>query len=56
MIEQVISHESIWEVVKAKDAVEAYARGDYSIVPSVLRVSNQVDSPPAGRPIRYERH
>ncbi|HKG60347.1 MAG TPA: hypothetical protein VKB05_11350 [Pyrinomonadaceae bacterium] len=56
MIEQVISHESIWEVVKAKDALEAYARGDYSIVPSVLRVSNQVDSPPAGRPIRYERH
>ena len=55
MIEQVISRESIWEVVKAKDAIEAYARGDYSVVPTVLRIPNQVDSPPAGRPIRFER-
>jgi len=55
MIEQVISRESIWEVVKAKEALEAYARGDYSVVPSVMRVANQVDSPPAGRPTRYER-
>lgn len=46
MIEQVISRESIWEVVKAKDAIEAYARGDYSVVPVVLRVANQVDAPP----------
>src|SRR5689334_4590228 len=28
MIEQVVSRESIWEVVKAKDALEAYALGD----------------------------
>lgn len=55
MIEQVISRESIWEVVKAKDALEAYAQGDFSVVPSVLRIPNQVDSPPAGRPIRFER-
>jgi hypothetical protein len=55
MIEQVISRESIWEVVKAKDALEAYALGDYSVMPSVLRVPNQVDSPPIGRPIRFER-
>lgn len=55
MIEQVISRESIWEVVKAKEALEAYATGDYSIIPTVLRVANQVDAPPAGRPIRYER-
>ena len=55
MIEQVISRESIWEVVKAKDALEAYASGDYSIVPTVLRVPNQVDAPPIGRPIRFER-
>jgi hypothetical protein len=55
MIEQVISRESIWEVVKAKDAIESYARGDYSVVPTVLRIPNQVDSPPAGRPIRFER-
>ncbi|HKY43651.1 MAG TPA: hypothetical protein VJM50_11185 [Pyrinomonadaceae bacterium] len=46
MIEQVISRESIWEVVKAKDAIEAYAKGDYSVVPVVLRVANQVDAPP----------
>ena len=45
MIEQVISHESIWEVVKAKEALEGYAHGDYS-TPSVLRVANQVDSRP----------
>jgi hypothetical protein len=55
MIEQVISRESIWEVVKAKDALEAYALGDYSVMPTVLRVPNQVDSPPIGRPIRFER-
>ena len=46
MIEQVISHESIWEVVKAKEALEAYARGDYSVTPTVLRVANQVDARP----------
>jgi hypothetical protein len=49
MIEQVVSRESIWEVVKAKDALEAYARGDYSVMPTVLRVANQVDSPPFER-------
>ena len=52
MIEQVISRESIWEVVKAKEALESYAEGDYSVVPTVLRVPNQVDSPPDGR-IRF---
>src|SRR3569832_132197 len=52
MIEQVISRESIWEVVKAKEALESYARGDFSVVPAVLRVPNQVDSPPDGR-IKY---
>lgn len=49
MLEQVVSRESIWEVVKAKDALEAYARGDYSVIPSVMRVSNQVDAPPITR-------
>ena len=54
MIEQVVSRESIWEVVKAKDALEAYARGDYSVTPTVLRVANQVDAPPGERSrIRY---
>jgi hypothetical protein len=45
-VEQVVSREAIWEVIKAKEAFEAYARGDYSVVPVVLRVANQVDSPP----------
>ena len=49
MLEQVVSRESIWEVVKAKDALEAYARGDYSVMPVVMRVTNAVDSPPDGR-------
>jgi hypothetical protein len=46
MLEQVVSRESIWEVVKAKDALEAYARGDFSVMPAVMRVANAVDSPP----------
>ena len=57
MIEQVISRESIWEVVKAKEAFEKYAQGDYSVVPSVMRVSNQVDSPPVvPGPIYFRRN
>ena len=55
MLEQVMSQESIWDVVKAKEAFEAYARGDYSVVPTVLRVSNQVDSPPSRPRVLYER-
>ena len=55
MVEQVISRESIWEVVKAKDALEAYARGDFSVVPTVLRVANQVDAPRELGPI-YRRN
>ena len=46
MVEQVVSRETIWEVVKAKEALEAYGRGDYSVRPTVLRVPNQVDTPP----------
>jgi hypothetical protein len=45
MVEQVISPEWIWEVVKAKDALEAYARGDFSVMPAVMRMLNQVDAP-----------
>ena len=45
MVEQVISPEWIWEVVKAKDALEAYTRGDYSVTPAVMRMLNQVDAP-----------
>jgi hypothetical protein len=54
MVEQVVSRETIWEVVKAKEAFEAYARGDYSVTPVVLRVANQVDSPP-GQPRTFLR-
>jgi hypothetical protein len=46
MVEQNISRDSIWDVLKAKEALAAYAKGDYSIVPTVLRVANAVDSPP----------
>jgi len=53
MLEQVISRESIWEVVKAKEALDAYARGDYSVMPAVLRVANQVDAPPVTDRPRY---
>ena len=49
MLEQVVSRESIWEVIKAKDALESYVKGDYSIQPHVMRVANQVDAPPQTR-------
>ena len=55
MVEQVISRESIWEVVKAKEAFDAYARGDYSVMPAVLRVANQVDAPPGLPRVIYRR-
>ena len=45
MLEQVISSEAIWEVIKAKDALDAYVKGDFSIQPNVMRVANQVDAP-----------
>ena len=45
MLEQAIAPESIWEVVKAKESLEAYAKGDYAVMPRVLRVANQVDAP-----------
>lgn len=57
MVEQVISPEWIWEVVKAKEALEAYARGDYSVMPVVMRMLNQVDAPMAPRVIyRQQRN
>lgn len=57
MVEQVIARESIWEVVKAKDALEAYARGDYSVMPAVMRVTNAVDAPPGEpRPVRFRKN
>ena len=56
MLEQVISRESIWEVVKAKEAFDAYAKGDYSVMPVVLRVANQVDAPTSIQRIQRLRY
>ncbi|MFN2530725.1 MAG: hypothetical protein ABR555_05470 [Pyrinomonadaceae bacterium] len=49
MVEQVLTREYIWEVMKAKQSLNAYAGGDYSAVPRVLRLANEVDVPP--RPV-----
>jgi hypothetical protein len=46
MLEQVVSIDYIWEVVKAKESLEAYIAGDFSVVPRVLCLRNQVDTPP----------
>jgi hypothetical protein len=46
MLEQVLGVQSIWQVLKARQTLEAYAAGDYSLTPSVLRVPNHVDAPP----------
>jgi hypothetical protein len=45
MLEQVVSTDYVWEVMKAKEALAAYIAGDFSVVPRVMRVSNQVDAP-----------
>ena len=44
VVAQVIGRESIWEVQKAKEALQAYAKGEDFSTPRVLRVMNQVDS------------
>lgn len=56
MLEQVVSSESIWEVVNAKESLEAYANGDYSVMPTVLRMANQVDAPPARPRVIYQQY
>lgn len=45
--EQLIGSESIWQVMKARELTEAYARGDEYVMPKVRRVANQIDSPSA---------
>jgi hypothetical protein len=45
MVDQALATHSIWEVVKARDALNAYLSGDYSVVPSVIKVANQIDAP-----------
>ena len=51
MLEQVISTDYIWEVMKPKEALTAYIAGDYAVVPRVVRLTNQVDAPPRRRMI-----
>ena len=51
MLEQVISTDYIWEVMKPKEAWMAYIAGDYAVVPRVVRLTNQVDAPPRRRVI-----
>jgi len=50
ILEQVVSTEYVWEVVKAQENLAAYIQGDYSVVARVLRLTNQVDTPPR-RPV-----
>jgi hypothetical protein len=45
MPEQVISTDYVWEVMQAKEALASYIEGDFSNIPRVLRVLNQVDAP-----------
>lgn len=45
MLEQLYSTEYVWNVLNTKDALMAYTNGDYSILPQVLRIRNQVDAP-----------
>jgi hypothetical protein len=54
MLEQIVGAESIWEVIKAKDLLDAYTSGDFSKVPAVLRVPNHVDVPTKEVPVRYK--
>lgn len=46
MVEQLVSTDYVWEVLEAKKNLMSYAAGDYSVMPHVLRVLNQVDAPP----------
>jgi hypothetical protein len=51
--EQLIGRESIWQVMKARELAEAYARGDQYVVPKVRRVANQFDPPSAALRMIY---
>ena len=42
---RVFDAESIWEVPKAGEVLEAFASGDYSVTPRATRVTNLVDTP-----------
>ncbi|HKN82539.1 MAG TPA: hypothetical protein VJW17_03845 [Pyrinomonadaceae bacterium] len=46
MLDEVGSVDYTWRVIKAKEALGAYINSDYSVVPRVVRMSNQVDTRP----------
>ena len=43
----------VWEVIKAREALEAYAKGDSVEVPNVLRLPNEVDAKPVQLRLKY---
>lgn len=47
---RVFDGESIWEVPKAGEVLEAFASGDYSVTPRATRVTNLVDTPIGSAP------
>jgi hypothetical protein len=51
MLEDAISTDYVWQVLKAKQSLAAYIAHDYSTKPTVLRVLNQVDAPLRPGPI-----
>jgi hypothetical protein len=53
LVAQVIGRESIWETLKAKDALLHYAKGDSYLMPEVRRSINLVDTPGQGLRVIY---
>lgn len=52
-VEQVFGHDSIWQVLKAREAAEAYAGGDGTVLAKVQRTANEYDGRvPASSPMR----
>lgn len=45
-VEQLVTRESVWEVLNSREILQAYGRGDSSVIPEVRRMLNQVDSRP----------
>jgi hypothetical protein len=50
---RVFDGESIWEVPKAVNVLEAFASGDYSVTPRATRITNLVDTPISGGKIIF---
>lgn len=46
IMEQVVSADYLWDVMNSKEVLAAYIAGDYSVIPRVQRVINQLDAPP----------